>query len=131
MINRIITKDYLLIHEVYVDGDCFTINVPEDKFKNFFQVMTSYRQDQPLKNGDEWVDQRETIKFLKYFTPKRQLKKMRKNKVNLMAKDQTISSSINYWKNMRWTSESFCGLKDQQANENQIWLKILNDLEHE
>lgn len=54
---------------------------------------------------------------------------MRKNKINLMAKDQTISSSINYWKNMRCSSESFCGLKDQQANENKIWLRILNDLE--
>ena len=28
-------------------------------------------------------------------------------------------------------SESFCGKKDQQANENEIWLKILNDLEYE
>lgn len=45
MINRIITKEYLLIHEVYVDRDCFTVNVPEDKFENFFKVMTSYRQD--------------------------------------------------------------------------------------
>ena len=30
--NRLISKEYLLVYQVLVDGDCFDITVPEDKF---------------------------------------------------------------------------------------------------
>lgn len=32
MMQRMYTKKQLLTHEVYVDGDCFHVEVPEDKF---------------------------------------------------------------------------------------------------
>ena len=54
-----------------------------------------------------------------------------KNEIYLSAKKQSITSKYIYWKNMRSSSESFCGKKDQQVNENRIWLQILNDLEYE
>lgn len=39
MMQRMFTKKQLLTHEVNVDGDCFDVEVPEDKFQNFFKVM--------------------------------------------------------------------------------------------
>ncbi len=41
MMERIIPKKLLLVHRVQVEGDSFDVSVPEDKFENFWKVMSS------------------------------------------------------------------------------------------
>lgn len=56
------------------------------------------------------------------------LAKKEDNKPDKLYTSKKAISSTNYWKSNNWPSEAFCGKKDQQANENLIWIEIFNKL---
>ena len=72
-INKIITEEFLLIHEAIVEGDRFHFRVPKDRLDNFFKVMISCQSEEYDSKSDGCPDLEQTIQSLKH-TSKREIK---------------------------------------------------------
>ena len=96
--ERIIPKKLLLVHRVQVEGDSFDVSVPEDKFENFWKVMSSrYLEiDLVIDKKRLWKNQRERYRPMK-LTSKSKHKEYEKQLLQEDIKADSRSTSIEFW----------------------------------